>query len=108
MKRIRKWLAFTIAFVMLVNTSYVQSLPVFATELQRQFLHYGLKEAFCFSLIVENLRNFHKSCEELQSGSALYAWAAFTYLQLKVFSGPSTIGVAKLVHAFVVYPPKKL
>ena len=34
MKRIRKWLAFTIAFVMLVNTSYVQSLPVFATELQ--------------------------------------------------------------------------
>ena len=32
MKRIRKWLAFTIAFVMLVNTSYVQSLPVFATE----------------------------------------------------------------------------
>ena len=36
MKRIRKVLAFTIASVMLVNTSYVQSLPVFATELQNE------------------------------------------------------------------------
>jgi len=36
MKRIRKVLAFTIASVMLVNTSYVQSSPVFATELQNE------------------------------------------------------------------------